>query len=191
MPPGAELDVHAVGVLPQPAHRRVHEGRTRVLGAGPQRGVQHRAAHPAPGTDGKEVVRVPPRAAIADAGDRVARGVGAEPPDGRERAGEQAFPAGLVDGPVPAVRDDDVEPRRPRVDGRRETDRATADDHHVGVGRVRHPAPPGAGTRRSARSSAGMRNRSSSTAFSTVKHSAVTHDVCTSGSARPSATTAT
>jgi len=112
---------------------------------------------------------------------------------GALRAVQQALAARLVEGTGPVVHDQHVKPGGARVHGRGQAHRPGTHHQDVHVrGGPAHAAHPGPGTAcRSARSSAGMRNRASSTAFSTVNVRAVTQQVCTSGSAIPSTTTAT
>ncbi len=94
------------------------------------------------------------------------------------RTGHEPFTTGLVDGHIPRLGHHDVEPGPCRQRGGGHPHRATADDQQVS-----HARPKAA-------SSVRMRTRSSA-AFSTVNTRAVTQAVCTSGSASPSATTAT
>ncbi len=94
------------------------------------------------------------------------------------RTGHEPFAAGLVDRHLARLGHHDIEPGARRQGGRRQPHRPPAHDEQVS-----HVRPK-------AVSSVRMRTRSSA-AFSTVNVSAVTQAVCTSGSASPSATTAT
>ena len=124
---------------------------------------------------------------VPDPGERVALRVDAEPRERRDRAGHEALAARLVHGRRPGLDDDHGQAREPPLDRDGEPDRSATDDQQVGVG-----GHAGAGlTDRRARSSVGIRKPSRSTALSTVNATAVTHAVCTRGSAAPSTATAT
>jgi hypothetical protein len=109
----------------------------------------------------------------------------------RDRGRHQPLPARLVEGPGPPLPDGHVEPGPRAVQGGDEPDGAAADDedsgHRTGAGD--DDGDPG-----TAASSARFSTRSrtvSNAAFATVKTPAVSHAVCTNGSATPSTTTAT
>ncbi len=196
-PPGAHpRGGHAVRVL-----REVADPGGVPLGArggGPVREgrVQHGAAHAAPGRPGEPVLGALVVPHVGDARERASGGVDVPAPQQVDGPRHQALAARLVDGRPARLDDERRQPGAARLEGRGEPDRPAADDQDVDVRGGAHR--PGAGTgppppvaAASARSSAGIRNPSSSTALSTVNASAVTQAVCTSGSAMPSTTTAT
>ena len=188
--PGGRDRVPVLLDRPDAADDAAHpeRGRPRVQGR-VQRGAAHAEARP-----GLEVVLdVPGAAAVADPEQRVALRVHPEPRERRHRSRHEPFAARLVDRRPARLDDDDVQPGEPCLYRGGKPDRPPAHDEHVGVethvvvealsGAHRAPAR--------ARSSAGIRNLRSSTALSSVNTSAVSHAVCTSGSATPSTTTAT
>src|SRR5690606_7671700 len=131
------------------------------------------------------VVHVLPVPAVADPGQDVTGRIDAEPRESGYGARHQALAAGLVDGTGPGLDHHRTQACEAGLDRGRQPDRTAADDQDVRV--AGHRAASSA----SARSSAGMRKRSSRTAFSTVKPRAVHHAEWTRGRASPSATTAT
>ena len=112
--------------------------------------------------------------------------------------GIRPSPHALSTGAGARLDDGDLEPPLPRLQRRHQPDRSAAGHDQVdgaprpggGRGHARLPLRGGAASSRSAAFSHRIRVRSS-TALATVKTSAVTQAVCTSGSANPSTTTAT
>jgi len=161
-----------------PAH---HPLDAELDGTRSERGVQHRAPHATAHPRPEPMVGVRGTAAVADAGQRHPLRVDAQPREQRQSARHEPLPAGLVDHALARLDDRRREARESRLNRRREPDRPAARDEHVD-----HRE-----SSRSARFSVGMRNPSSSTAFSTVNAIAVIHAVCTSGNAIPSIATIT
>lgn len=167
-----------------------------LRGALGQRGLQFRAAGAEPRARPEEPLGAAAAHAVdvADAAERLAGHRDAQLPEAAYASRHQALPAGLVDGGGPRLHDHDLEAGERAVDGGGQSGRAAARDQQVD-----HEAAPAEWTEAGARSrppsvraasSQPIRTRSS-TRLSTVKPSAVIHALCTSGSATPSATTAT
>src|ERR1700746_1366687 len=96
-----------------------------------------------------------------------------------QRVWHQPFTAGLVDRSATPFDDDHFQSGFGAVDGRGQPGRATADDEEIDHARLARAA-----------FSVGIRVRSK-TALRAENTSAVIHALCTSGSAKPSAITAT
>ena len=180
-----------------PNHRHAGTGSPRC-----ERPLQHRAPNTPPraGPEPRVGRRPTGRPQVPDAGQRPSRRVDAEPTKPAQPEGEKPFPAGLVDGLAarlvdPRIGNQNVEPRRRGEHGDRQADGPGTGDEHVGV-HSRHPAvaataPAGLrGARRPSATSSQRMRTASSGVFSSVNSVAVSHAVWTSGSARPSTTTA-
>ncbi|CAN5172486.1 hypothetical protein BH09ACT5_BH09ACT5_18160 [soil metagenome] len=156
-------------------------------GSRQQRGVQRSPPHPPPLARAEQVVRPPRRAFVAHSAQGHPGRVHAEPREEGHGAGHEPLAARLVDGALTGLDHDGGEAGHPVLDRGGEPHRPAAhhDDVDVGSRRCTHTSS------RRALFSVGMRNPSRSTAFSTVKASAVIHAVCTSGSATPSTATIT
>ena len=156
------------------AHQANSGGRCRLQ----QRRVQGGATHahsdagPEPGIDPMGLVEV------GDAVKRPAAQRDTELLQLGHGVRHQALAAGLVDRPLPAVGDDDVESGPGGMQAGDQPGRSATHDEEIDHVRLA-----------SARFSVPIRVRSS-IAFATVNTSAVSHAVCTSGSATPSAITA-
>ena len=125
---------------------------------------------------------------VADPSQVVARWVDPQVEQGLQTARHQTLSAGLVDDSAARLHDERDESTPRGVEGGGKADRAAADDEHIDrAGLVGHGA---AASSRRAWFSTRIRSASRA-AFATVKTRAVTQAVWTSGSARPSATTAT
>ena len=151
-------------------------GRRRRL---QQPGVQGRPAHAAPGAAAEPPGHAVPAVDVGDAMKRLARRLHPEAFQQRDRMRHQPLAARLVDGSVPSLDHDDLQPS-PRAEDRGGQPGRSAARHE----QVDHRSLA------SAAFSTPMRVRST-TALSTVNTTAVTHAVCTKGSAIPSTTTAT
>ncbi len=157
-----------------------------------ERRVQRRPAHAPADTVPEGVIDPADAVLVAHAGERASRRVDAEPRERRDGSRHEPFTAGLVDRYRPRFDDGDRESGHPRLDRGGKPDRPTSRDEDVdhlpGQSEARDAA------RRNsvrARFSTGIRKANSSTALSAVNATAVIHAVCTSGSAKPSTTTAT
>ena len=110
---------------------------------------------------------------------RLARRIDAEARAAPHRMRHQAFAARLVDRPAARLDDDDLQSGAGAVDRGGQPGRAAARDEQVDH---RQPRQRGVLDRIRVRQQRGVEHR---------EHRAVTHAVCTSGSATPSTTTAT
>ena len=165
-----------LGDLAELAVHQLHPGR---FGGLPQRGVQHGPAHAAP--DARPERRIDPAVAV-DVADPAQRSPGrrdAEPVQVGEGVRHHAFAAGLVQHPVSALDDGDLQPGPRAVQRGGQARGPAAGDEQVDHVRLA-----------SAAFSTLIRVRSSA-ALSTVKTRAVSHAECTNGNAIPSTTTAT
>ena len=178
----AALDVtaaHARAVLGDRADVAVHESHTGVRGGILQGLRQHRAADPHALAGAEIRVHPPGVVQIGNAAKRPAVQRDAERLELGDGVRHQTFPAGLVDGPAAAVDDDGVQSGPGGVDGGGQPRGPGSGDDEIG-----HD------NRANAAFSVLIRVARSA-ALSTVNTSAVIQAVCTSGSAMPSATTAT
>ena len=180
MPGPGDLDARVI--LREAVHLAGHARDAEHVGARGERGVECRAAHPEPGA-GAEAVGDRPRAVgVGDAAKRHPVGLHSETLEQGHGAGHEPLAARLVDGAVARLDERDGESGHPRLDRRRESDRAAADHDDVDWAHE---------SCFNARSSTGMRKPISRIALSTVNAMAVTHAVWTSGSAMPSTATST
>ena len=140
-----------------------------------------RTPRPGPARNAASTERVP--VDVADAVDRVP--VEHHPEVGQvgDRGRHQPLAAGLVDHTAARLAHHHVEPGASGVQRRHQPDRPTARHHQVAHQAALVTVASAAFSTRS--------RTLSSTAFATVKTSAVTHAACTRGSAKPSTTTAT
>ena len=162
------------------------------MGTTGERRAQRGAANPEAGTGAPEVIDAQFAREVADPAKQVPGRLHAESLERGQRSRHQPLAAGFVDRWLPRLQHHHSEPGETRFDGGREADGSCADDEHVDI-RAARGHRTGLVLRAvsvpSARSSVGMRKRSSRIAFSTVNVNAVTHALCTSGSAIPSTTT--
>lgn len=188
---GDVVDVlaHLVDALPEHPY-------AELCGAFGQCGLQHRPPGAEPRAGPEEPLRVPAAHAVdvADAVERLSGHGDAQLQQPAHGARHQALPAGLVDGRGPRLHDHHLQAGERAVDGGGQSGRPAARDQQVD-----HGLAPADGTEPGARSrppsvraasSQPIRTRRRSR-LSTVKPSAVSQAECTSGSAIPSATTAT
>lgn len=141
--------------------------------------MQHRPAHAAPSAGPERRVDATVAVHVADAAKWLALHRNLEALQLPDSVWHQPLTAGLVDRSASAFDDDDLESRPGGVQCGGQSRRATPADEqidHVSLA--------------SAAFSTVIRDRSSA-ALATVKTTAVTHAVCTSGRATPSKTTAT
>ena len=172
--------VDLVGLLHDVVDPSVHLLHAELERARHQHGMQVGAADAEPGAGTEPRLRGPGRRDVTDAMECASGRVHAELAQPGHRTGHESFTAGLVDGTRARLHDSDRQPRPAGVDRGGQPDRPAAGDEQV----------PHVAAVASARSSQRIRTVST-TAFTTAKTTAVTHAECTSGSATPSATTAT
>ena len=161
-------------------------GGADVGGGVGQRLVQHGPPHAPPRTLGEPVLDPGGRVDVGEAVERAAGRAHADAVQGGQRPGHQPLAARLVDRTDARLDEHDVHAVDPRLDRARQPDRPPADDDDIRV----HARAGSPSTVARARFSHRMRTTSSQ-AFSTVNTRAVIQAVCTSGSAKPSTTTAT
>ncbi len=179
--------VHPVRLLPHLAHPQRQHRNAQPRGPFGERGVQFGTAHPAPRPGAEARLGLVPAVHVPDAAQRPAADRHAELGQRRDRPRHQALAAGLVHRAGARLGHHHLQPGPGGVDRGGQSGRAAA-----GHQQVDHGAATGAARAGPARSAAfSQRSRTASSArFSGVKHSAVIQHPSTSGSARPSRSTA-